>query len=413
MFNAMQLHFEMNKLQERLEGTITRAFANVVLQETDLKKQEALYGFLANFNTVIATIDSMMDADDFEKYRIESHSKYRALLLDKTISFYIPTGYACFEDAFDKAYWEETQRDLKKAWDELRADPISGMPTGNILKIFDQLLVDSNNNIQEITTRKLGSYQNIYRATTYEVENAYTSIIPDPRYCEDNRWNNDGVAYLYLAYDENDLNYKNIRLVQKTCAEEIRLNCKKKVAFGSFVAVNPDVKILDLAYQKGAHASYNERLQNSPREFADQFYDGVPDDEIARLLHLAKQNKTDLLKKEIQQKRESLISEAMIQKRIYSTMIPAILSSICENVFVAVDKTDDPELEAYRPFRVFSRYLIERGYGGVAYRSTRMEMKGLEGYCLTVFEPSDMDCVPGSMEIYEHDADEYTLVRKW
>lgn len=46
-----------------------------------------------------------------------------------------------------------------------------------------------------------------------------------------------------------------------------------------------------------------------------------------------------------------------------------------------MDKEDDPKLEAYFPFRAFSRYLMAKGFGGVAYRSTRMALIGLQGKC--------------------------------
>ena len=39
-----------------------------------------------------------------------------------------------------------------------------------------------------------------------------------------------------------------------------------------------------------------------------------------------------------------------------------------------MDKEDDPKLEAYFPVRAFSRYLMAKGFGGVAYRSTRMAL---------------------------------------
>ena len=41
-----------------------------------------------------------------------------------------------------------------------------------------------------------------------------------------------------------------------------------------------------------------------------------------------------------------------------------------------MDKEDDSKLEAYFPVRAFSRYLMAKGFGGVAYRSTRMALIG-------------------------------------
>lgn len=67
-----------------------------------------------------------------------------------------------------------------------------------------------------------------------------------------------------------------------------------------------------------------------------------------------------------------------------------LAGNICDSIFYAVDKEDDLALEAYIPFRVFSKYLINKGFGGVTYRSTRMGLAGLQGKCLTLFNPEDV-----------------------
>jgi hypothetical protein len=78
-----------------------------------------------------------------------------------------------------------------------------------------------------------------------------------------------------------------------------------------------------------------------------------------------------------------------------------------------VDKEDDPKLEAYIPFRVFSRYLMARGFGGVAYRSTRMALIGLQGKCVTLFNVEDATYIEGEMEVYEYQQDGCRFVKKY
>lgn len=84
-----------------------------------------------------------------------------------------------------------------------------------------------------------------------------------------------------------------------------------------------------------------------------------------------------------------------------------------EDIFYAVNKEDDPALEAYVPFRILSKYLINKGFGGVAYKSTRMELAGLKGKCLTLFNPEDAIYVQGEMEVYEYHKEGCTFLKKY
>lgn len=65
------------------------------------------------------------------------------------------------------------------------------------------------------------------------------------------------------------------------------------------------------------------------------------------------------------------------------------------------------------PFRKFSKYLKSIGIDGVAYRSTRMKLKGLYGTCLTLFEKDDATFIPGSMEVYVQKNEIYQLLKKY
>ena len=64
------------------------------------------------------------------------------------------------------------------------------------------------------------------------------------------------------------------------------------------------------------------------------------------------------------------ISEEL-EHKVKNMLFLTILGNICDSIFYAVDKETDPDLEAYIPFRKFSKYLMKIGFGGVAFRSTR------------------------------------------
>lgn len=173
--------------------------------------------------------------------------------------------------------------------------------------------------------------------------------MPDPAYCHDNRWNDDGVAFLYLSYDNEEMKYQNLSRAQKTCFEEIRAKDGDKVAF---------------------------------------------------------KNELDRIQKKLGLDKE-------ISKKVQLQLSKILIGNICDSIFYAVDKEDDPALEAYIPFRAFSRYLIAHGFGGVAYRSTRMALTGLQGKCLTLFNVEDATYVEGEMEVYEYYKDSCKFIKKY
>ena len=51
--------------------------------------------------------------------------------------------------------------------------------------------------------------------------------------------------------------------------------------------------------------------------------------------------------------------------------------------------------------------------GGVAYRSTRMALTGLQGKCLTLFNVEDATYVEGEMEVYEYYNDSCNFIKKY
>jgi hypothetical protein len=86
------------------------------------------------------------------------------------------------------------------------------------------------------------------------------------------------------------------------------------------------------------------------------------------------------------------------------------MKSIDEAIFFPVDKHIDPGLQAYIPFHHLAKYLQNKGYSGVIYRSTKMDLKGLQGKNVVLFNPLDVEPVIGSMKIYHYDGNCYHTV---
>lgn len=115
-----------------------------------------------------------------------------------------------------------------------------------------------------------------------------------------------------------------------------------------------------------------------------------------------KDNNQDAFKQELTKIEKKMGLDKKIHGHIQMQLSKILIGNICDAIFYAVDKEDDPKLEAYIPFRAFSRYLMSQGFGGVAYRSTRMAKMNLQGKSLTLFDLHDAKYVEGKMEVYEY-----------
>lgn len=87
------------------------------------------------------------------------------------------------------------------------------------------------------------------------------------------------------------------------------------------------------------------------------------------------------------------------------------LGTIDTSIFKLVDKVNDPKLKAYIPFRVFSQYLIEKGYDGIIYRSTRMNKVNLKGKNLVLFNKDHVTYMDGTMKKYKYSKGKYMEIK--
>lgn len=131
------------------------------------------------------------------------------------------------------------------------------------------------------------------------------------------------------------------------------------------------------------------------------------------MMTYAKHKDKESFRTELNRIQKKLGLDREMHQKVQLQLSKILIGNICDSIFYAVDKEDDPKLEAYIPFRAFSRYLIAKGFGGVAYRSTRMALIGLQGKCLTLFNPEDAIYVDGEMEVYEYHEDGCQFVKKY
>ena len=285
----------------------------------------------------------------------------------------------------------------------------------SFMKIFEDFFSQTIKAFPDFIIKPLKEYHNLYRASRHEVFDNYKYIMPDPKYCKDNRWNDDGVAFLYLSYDNDGRKCQNLELAQKTCFEEIRAREGDRLSVCKFKALHRRVKILDLSFDGIDFDEQLMELERSKDDYEERIKLLIKDNSKVKnkLEMYAKSDDMEGFKKELSRIEKKLGIDSKMNSKIQLQLSKILIGNICDSIFYAVDKEDDPALEAYVPFRVFSKYLINKGFGGVAYRSTRMELAGLKGKCLTLFNPEDAIYVQGEMEVYEYHKEGCTFLKKY
>lgn len=405
-----ELIMELNKMCARYNNAVTIAIRNTLLEEKNIEVKKGMTEVLSNINNIVRILDDIVP--DIVKGDVDSWFTNR--YLETICSYYFVLSGESFIKKYSSNYWNEIHKLILEKWKKSAFDVKKNDDI--FIKIFDEALGSSLRTHPDICERKLNEFVNIYRATQYDVDDAYQYIMPDPKYCKNNRWNDDGVAYLYLAYDAENMIYRGINMAEKTCFEECRLKENRSVAICQFRPKKTDARIMYLAYQDIDYDKMFLEFDQRIRSHTEELLNLIDKNEKLKnkLTQYVQRGRKDLFQKKLKQFMDKIGVNASTKDYIQKELLITLLGNICDSVFYAVDKSDDPELEAYVPFRKFSKYLIHLGYDGVAYRSTRMELIGLKGTNLVLFNPDDAEPVKGTMKVYKYHNDrECELIKEY
>lgn len=419
MFSPMYLMIEKNKLKERFKGTVASAIIEALDEEQEERHLEAIYNVISRFNNTIKILDEAIgggvDTKDWEQYEEHLHDMYLKILLQNLEGLFLRFGKIGFHKRFSEIYWEHTQRFILELWTEMPGTKSVAANESSFMKIFEDFFSQAIKAFPDFIIKPLKEFRNLYRASRYEVFDNYKYIMPDPEYCKDNRWNDDGVAFLYLSYDNDGEKCQNWERAQKTCFEEVRAKEGEMLSVCKFKVLHRRVKILDLSFDGIDFDEQLMELERSKDDYEERIKLLIKDNSKVKnkLEMYAKNEDMDGFKKELNRIEKKIGIDRKMNNQIQLQISKILVGNICDSIFYAVDKEDDPALEAYVPFRVFSKYLINKGFGGVAYRSTRMALAGLQGKCLTLFNPEDAIYVQGEMEAYEYHKEGCTFLNKY
>jgi hypothetical protein len=419
LFYPFDLVFETNKLIGSFEVNGFKIITEIMAEFKNPKIRVMFAQLLHDFNTKIKIVDDFLKdilLHD-EAIRRELEVLIEEKFLDRLYSMMNVIMFEMkynFAQLYDHSYWDKMYSFVKELWTAMPEDKsVYGAKKG-----FKHLFEDFHDHVvmkyPSLFVKELRDVGSMYRCRSWSVNDDYELMVPNEQYVKDNRWNPDGVAYLYLACGDANESYDGIvNMVQKTSFEEVRLKDGSEVAICQFKPIMKDAKIIDLCFEGIDISKLSRELKVPPEEYPQTILDAINDSPhlTQLMIGLAQVNTKDDFLKKTDPYLKQLIKDTGLDKKneeiVYSRTSTILLGLIDESIFEVVDKTDDPELKAYLPFRAFSRFLIEKGYNGIIYRSTRMNKIGLSGKNLVLFDKIHATYNKGTMKKYKYSSGKY------
>lgn len=409
MFYKWQLTFELNRMVDIYENEYKFTILRKALESiNDENKRHFVFILVNALNNICEAILNVFSESQKELVIDNFFELYLKYL--QRYSYFIGDIVSIFKDT----YRQNLQCQIYNHWNSMVEKKSDNVMEKNFLEVFDDIHESCISKYESIFVKRLGDLKNLYRAQRGKHFDNYERMIPKDEYVKNkNRWNPEGVAFMYLGLDEEVKQYdKVINFIEKTCFEELRLKKDEYVSICKFKPVKSEGKIINLCYED---ISYKEIDRKS-----EEFMNVITKVEINEILTNKKYHeeiinsmkKEEVIKKIIEKEFKEKQVRSIIRKETEIYLANLIMKSIDEAVFLPVDIEEDPELKAYVPFHYLANYLISKGYSGILYRSTRMNKIGLKGKNLVLFNKEDVTYVPDSMNVYYYDGRRYKKVFK-
>lgn len=409
MFYKWQLTFELNRMVDIYENEYKFTILRKALESiNDENKRHFVFILVNALNNICEAILNVFSESQKELVIDNFFELYLKYL--QRYSYFIGDIVSIFKDT----YRQNLQCQIYNHWSSMVEKKSDTVLEKNFLEVFDDIHESCISKYESIFVKRLGDLKNLYRAQRGKHFDNYERMIPKEEYVKNkNRWNPEGVAFIYLGLDEEVKQYDEvINFIEKTCFEELRLKKDEYVSICKFKPVKSEGKIINLCYED---ISYDEIDRKS-----EEFMNMITKVEINEILTNKKYHeeirssmkKEEVIKKIIEKEINEKQIRSIIRKETEIYLANLIMKSIDEAVFLPVDTEEDPELKAYVPFHYLANYLISKGYSGILYRSTRMNKIGLKGKNLVLFNKEDVTYVPDSMNVYYYDGRKYKKVFK-
>lgn len=405
MYYRFQLVIELNKMLQLYNNDYRFRILKRTIVNLENESNSLLYFELLNALDNIYKfflLDICKDFEPLEKKNVikEISQQYIKLLQKYSIAL------GDINEGFKKEYRADFQEQLLEHWNKV----LYGYDTNekSFLQIFDEMHNGSIAKYPELFTIRLGELKNLYRMQLGKHFDNYKRMIPDPRFTKNNRWNPEGEAFQYLAYEDKVVSFDNtINMLEKTCFEECMLTTGSDATVCRFKPVKKDALLINFCFQDVAFDDLDSENQQVIDNMSGQTVNKILSNKkyTTKLIELGKDN--EKLKERILEIIQQEVGIPQIHQRIVEEsekyIAKLMMKAIDEAVFLPVDKQIDPDLKAYIPFHLLAKYLQSKGYSGVIYRSIKMDLIGLQGKNVVLFNPLDVEPVIGSMKIYHYD----------
>lgn len=185
MFSKMALVIEENRLKDRFNGTVAKAIGEVLEKETPEKYMEFIFNVLKQFNDIVKLMDEIIGYDrndsEWKIYDEEMHERYINILLGQLNLLFIRFGKTNFLQKFSDTYWKQNQNFILQLWRKLPEGESVTSNEASFIKLFEDFFSETIKTFPDFIVKQLKDFQNLYRASRYEVYDNYKYIMPDPK----------------------------------------------------------------------------------------------------------------------------------------------------------------------------------------------------------------------------------------
>ncbi|MCZ0703022.1 hypothetical protein J2T56_001263 [Natronobacillus azotifigens] len=407
-FYDFDLVFQLNRMEKIFENNYKFVILKKAIIRLENKKNvNFLTKILYTLNNLFVVFNEALETENKKVF----HDFCFKIYISYLGNFHMLLGN--INEQFAKEYKKDFQSQIYDHWSGITENPDDDHR--NFIDVFDDLHENCILKYPDVFVKNLGDLRHLYRAQRGRHFSDYERMVPKEEFVRGmNRWNPPGVAYLYLSYGDEIVDYSDsINTIEKTCFEELRLKQEEYVSSCKFYPENKNAKVLNLCYEditfEDIEAEQDQLIQEQSKIKADEILNNKKG--LNELINKQGKLNEELLW-EVLKRESNFISKDLLNREAEKYIGRTFIKSIDEAVFKPVDQSEDPELSVYKPFHYLAEYLKRKGYAGILFRSTRMNMIELKGKNLVLFHNSDADYVEGSMNVYYYDGENYSVIQE-
>ena len=147
-----------------------------------------------------------------------------------------------------------------------------------------------------------------------------------------------------MSYDNENKECQGIKQAKKTCFEELRGKEGEQLSVCKFKAIHKRVKILDLSYDGIDYEEQLQELGTSEENYKERILQTVQENSklYNRMKAYAQNGNKEAFNKELDRLQKQAGLDREIHDKVQLQLSKILIGNICDSIFYAVDKEDDP-----------------------------------------------------------------------